>query len=83
MHQDERDFHRFLMRDEQGHLQDRRMTRLTFGVTSSPFLATQVLRQVATDHQNEFPRAAAVVLTTFYVDNCLTGTDTLEDAVDL
>ena len=56
------------------------MTRLTFGVTSSPFLATQVLRQVATDHQNEFPKAAAVVLNTFYDDDCLTGTDTLEDA---
>ena len=71
------------MSDEQGHLQDQRMTRLTFGVTSSLFLATQVLKQVATDHQNEFPRAAALILTTFYVDDCLTGTDMLKDAVVL
>ena len=78
---EERDFHHFLVRDEQGHLQDRRMTHFTYGVTSSLILATQVPRQVATDHHNEFPRAAAVVLTTFRVDNCLTGTETLEDNV--
>ena len=46
----ERDYHRFLHRDQTGSLQDWRMTRLTFGVTSSPYLATQVLRQVASDH---------------------------------
>ena len=52
------------------------MTHLTFGLTSSPFLATQVLRQVAAYHHNVCPRAAAVVLTTFCVDDCLTGTHT-------
>ena len=36
LHPDERDFHRYITRDEQGRLQDQRMTRLTFGVTCSP-----------------------------------------------
>ena len=80
LHPDEQDFHRFLRRDERGLLQDHRMTRLTFGVTSSPFLATQVLRQVAHDYKEKFPEAAAVVLSTFYVDDCLTGADTVEEA---
>ena len=43
LHKSERDFHRYLVK---GHLHDWRMTRLTFGVTSSPFLATKVLHQV-------------------------------------
>ncbi len=42
---------------------DMRMTRVTFGVTSSPFLASQVLRQVARDHENQYPRAAKIVST--------------------
>ena len=61
LHSSERDYHRFLLRNCQGNIQDWRMTRLTFGVTSSPFLATQVLRQVAQDHGKEFPRVAHIV----------------------
>ena len=56
------------------------MKRLTFGVTSSPFLATKVLRQLAEDYQSEFPRAAQIIKESFYVDDCLTGADTLEEA---
>ena len=79
----ERDFHRFLMRNDSGDIVDMRMTRLTFGVTSSPFLASKVLRQVADDYEESYPRAAAVVRSNFYVDDCLTGANTLEDATSL
>ncbi len=43
LHPDDRDLHRFLFRDEHGNIQDCRMKRVTFGVTSSPFLASQVI----------------------------------------
>lgn len=43
LHPDKTDYHRFLQRDEAGVMRDWRMTHLTFGVTTSPFLATQVL----------------------------------------
>ena len=59
-----------------------RMTRVTFGVTSSPFLATQVLRQVAKDHEKQYPRAAKII-SNFYVDNCLTGAATSEEAREI
>ncbi len=42
LHPEDRDLHRFLQPGPDGKLQDMRMTRVTFGVTSSPFLATQV-----------------------------------------
>ena len=71
LHPEERDFHRFLVRGEGGELVDARMTRLTFGVKSSPFLATQVLRQIATDYQQEFSQAAEIFQKRFYVDDCL------------
>ena len=79
----ERDYHRFLHHDQAGDLQDWRMTRLTFGVTSSPYLATQVLRQVASDYRNDFPKAARIIESTFYVDDCLTRADTLEEAAEI
>lgn len=79
----ERDFHRFLHRDSQGVIRPHRMTRLTFGVSSSPCIATQVLHQAATDHQVEFPRAAHALRTSFYVDDLLTGASSVEEAAQL
>ena len=70
-------------RDDTGEIVDCRMTRLTFGVTTSPYLATQVLRQLAQDYQEEYPNASAIVSTNFYVDDCLVGADTLQDAISL
>ena len=59
------------------------MTRLTFGVAASPFLATMVLLQQADDYQDQHPAAAELVKTTFYVDHCLTGADTEEVAIQI
>ncbi len=83
LHPDECDYHRFLLRDTAGELRDLRMKRLTFGVSSSPFLATQVLRQLAENHRHQFPEAAEVVLNSFYVDDCLTGASTVKLAIQL
>ena len=73
LHEGERDYHRYLVRDVSQNLVECRMKRLTFGVTCSPFLATQVLHQVAEDHAPEHPIAAAMVKSYFYVDDVLTG----------
>jgi len=62
---------------------DCKMTRLTFGVTSSPFLATQVLRQLALNYRGEFPRAAQIVGQLFYTDDCLAGADKVEQASNM
>ena len=59
----EKDYHRFVVEMEDRKMEDWRMTRLTFGVTSLPFLATKVLWQIAKDHREEFPKAAAVIST--------------------
>ena len=44
LNEEERDYHRFLVLGSDDKLQDGRMRRLTFGVASSQFLATSVLR---------------------------------------
>ena len=82
LHPIKKDFHHYIHRGcKSGKLQDWRMTRLTFGVTSSPFLATQVLRQVASDYEDEFPQEASIVRQSLYVDDCLTGADDVEGAI--
>ena len=79
----EYDFHHFIHRDMSGKLQDYRMRRLTFGVTSSPYLASRVLLQLADDYERECPRAAKIIRSCFYVDDCLTGASTTEEAQEL
>ena len=55
----EKDLHRFLVRSYEGDLKDWHMRHLTFGVTSSPFLATGVLREAASDLSETYPLASA------------------------
>lgn len=83
LHPDERDNHRFLLRDDNGRLQDLRMKRLTFGVRSSPYLATQVIRHLAEQHRDSHSEASRAILTSFYVDDYLAGAETVEEAVSL
>ena len=51
--------------------------------SASPYLATQVLQQVTSDHSELYPEAARIVKSSFYVDNCLTGASTPEQAIHL
>lgn len=81
LHPEERNYHRFLMSGESGDIEDWRMTMLTFGITSSPFLATRVLRQAAELYKEEFPEAAEVIAKLLYVDDCIAGAETEEEAI--
>jgi len=78
------DLHGFLVKDPvSGTLQDHRMKRLTFGVTSSPFLASRVLQKVAIDYSDPYLRASIVIKQDFYLDDCVSGADSLDEAVSL
>ena len=80
----ERDHHRFLLRSPStGEISDYRMKRLTFGVSASPYLATQILRQAAIDDDDQHSQAVNVIRETFCVDDCLTGANTIEEAIHL
>lgn len=80
LHPEDRDLHRFFMRDGDGRLAEFRMTRLTFGVKTSPYIATQVLRQLADNHQETHPLAAKAIREVFYVDDFLSGAQDEEAA---
>ena len=80
----DRDLHRFVWRNSLSEpLQDFRMTRVTFGVSASSFLANMCVKQNALDHASAYPLAAQAVEDDFYVDDGLTGADSVEKAIEL
>ena len=80
----DRDLHRFIWRPTPHQpLQDFRMTRVTFRVSASPYLAIKTLQQTAKDHGAEHPIAAAHIRSSFYVDDLLAGAQTAEEAKEL
>ncbi len=83
LHENERDLHRFLLRNESGKVLDCRMRRLTFGVRPSPYLATQVIRHLAERHSSTHPTASKAILNDFYVDDFVSGADSVEAAQEI
>lgn len=59
------------------------LTTVTYGTTSAPFLATRCLNQLALDHIDKYPLASKIVRRDFYVDDLLTGCDTIAEARQL
>ena len=80
----DKDFHRFLWRpDPQQEIRDYRMTRVTFGISASPYLAVRTLQQTAVDHGKDHPEAAQHIRSSFYVDDLLAGANSEEAALQL
>ena len=80
----DKDLHRFLWRPTtQQPIKEYRMTRVTFGVSASPYLAVRTLQQVAEDHGGGHPIASQHIKQSFYVDDLLAGANTEEEAMEL
>ena len=80
----DKDLHRFVWRNSITEpLKDYRMTRVTFGVSASSFVANMCVKQNAIDLESEYPCAAKQVHTSFYVDDYLGGADSSQEAVKL
>jgi hypothetical protein len=78
--EEDRDVHRFLLR-EGDVIRRMRFCRVTFGVTSSPFLLNATIRH----HLALFPETKAVVelKNNLYVDDWLTGADSEQEVVEM
>ena len=59
------------------------MTRVTFGVSASSFVANMCVKQNALDFAQEFSLAASSVERSFYIDDGLTGADDIPTAIKL
>ena len=82
--QPDRQLHRFLWRPQPDQpVADYCMNRVTFGVTSSPYVAVQTLQQTAKDFSTPDSKASWHVKESFYVDDLLAGADSVQEAIEL
>ncbi|XP_043234482.1 uncharacterized protein LOC122387896 [Amphibalanus amphitrite] len=77
LRKEDRDAHRFLWIHE-GRKRVMRFRRVTFGVSSSPFLLNATIRH----HLSRYPSSRAIteMLENFYVDDLLSGADSEQEA---
>jgi len=79
LHEDDRRYQRLLWR-RKGNIETLQFNTLTFGIASSPFLAIRVIHQLAEDERHDYPRAAEIIKNHLYVDDLLTGANSVEQA---
>lgn len=84
VHEQDRKFQRILFRKcEYEPLREIELKTVTYGTAAAPFLATRSLNQLADDESEHFPAASASVKKSFYIDDVLTGANSLEEAIAL
>ncbi|XP_076284778.1 uncharacterized protein LOC143211196 [Lasioglossum baleicum] len=80
---EDRAFQRILWRDPNEDIKTYELTTVTFGLAPAPYLAIRCLHQLANDEERDFPEAAARIKQDLYVDDLLTGTDSITEARSL
>ena len=84
LHPKDRTLHRFVWKpDGAENWSEFQMTRVTFSVAASPYLAVKVLQKTATDFGSKLPKAQWHLLNSFYVDDLMGGANSEKEAVTL
>jgi hypothetical protein len=60
-----------------------KLNTVTYGTSSAPFLAIRSLNQVALDHFQNDPVISNIINNDFYVDDLLTGAETIDSVVQI
>lgn len=84
VHPDDRKFQLILWRlhpvDE---IRTYSLNTVTFGTKSAPYLAIKTLIRVAFDEQERFPKGFKCITEGFYVDDCIYGADSVQEAIEI
>ncbi|XP_078051341.1 uncharacterized protein LOC144477492, partial [Augochlora pura] len=59
------------------------LNTVTYGTAAAPFLAVRCLQQLAEDEAKSYPLAAYAIRKDFYMDDLLTGANSIDDAAKL
>ena len=83
--EEDMDSHRYLWRDLDPKATPKiyRMTRVTFGVVSSPFLAIGTIQEHVKRCKGTFPVASSEILRNTYVDDFASGRDNVQETLKL
>ena len=78
------DYQRILWRESPDtEIKHYRLSTVTYGTATAPFLATYALQLLAEKYEEIFPVASSVLKSDFYMDDLISGADTLEEALSL
>ncbi|XP_066261359.1 uncharacterized protein [Euwallacea similis] len=81
---DQRSLQRILWRDNaQKPVEVYELKTITYGTSSAPFLAIRCLFQLAFECEKSNARVSQAIKNDMYVDDLLTGADTLEEAAEI
>lgn len=84
VHPEDRDWQRILWRPGTfDHVREYRLNTVTYGLACAPFLAIRTLHQLARDEESHNPRGTISLRHDCYVDDIVTGTNTMHDAITL
>ncbi|XP_071582222.1 uncharacterized protein [Temnothorax nylanderi] len=82
VHPEDRDHQRILWRSAVDLLvRVLRLTTVTYGLKCSPWVAIRTLLQLAADERSRYPRGAIALEEDRYMDDVVTGEDTIDDAI--
>ncbi|XP_062704069.1 uncharacterized protein LOC115264003 [Aedes albopictus] len=81
MHPDDCKYQRVLWCNDQNDMKVFELQTVTYGVASSPYHATKALMQLVEDEGEEFPLASAVIKKDSYVDDFLTGGESVRTVI--
>lgn len=80
----DRDLQRIIWRREnEPSTQVYSLNTVTYGTTCAPYLAMRCLRQLAEDDGAQYPQAAEALRRDFYMDDVLTGGNSIEEVTEL
>lgn len=80
----ERDLQRILYRfNPNSELMHFRLNTVTYGTASASFLAVRSLHELAYQNLSNYPNECQTILKDFYMDDLITGSDTLESTIQL
>ncbi|KAG8173075.1 hypothetical protein JTE90_026112 [Oedothorax gibbosus] len=66
--------------DPASDMADYELNTVTYGLSSSSFLATRCLEQIAAENKDTFSEASFKIENNFYMDDLLSGSENLDDA---
>ncbi|CAH2101847.1 unnamed protein product [Euphydryas editha] len=79
IHQDQQSLQKIIWRESTKEpLREMQLCTLTYGTKAAPFIAMRTLQQLAKDEGNAFPLARKALQQECYMDDVITGGDTIE-----
>ncbi|XP_055543175.1 uncharacterized protein LOC129728748 [Wyeomyia smithii] len=84
LHEDDQDIQRILWRwSKEEPISEYRLNTVTYGTKSASYLATKCVQQLLESHRVKYPQTVEKAVRGIYVDDVITGADTLDEAIIL